>query len=400
MKHITCIEDLRLLHKRRVPKAFFDYADRGSYAEETLRANREDLQKIKFRQRILVDVSKRDLSTTILGEPSALPIILAPVGLLGMQHGDGEIHACRAAQAAGIPFTQSTMSICSIEDIAGAVERPFWFQLYVMRDRGFIKDLIERAKAAKCSALCLTVDLQVIGQRHQDIKNGMSVPPEWSLSKLFDFATKPAWVKGVLQGKRRTFGNIAGHVKNTEDLNKLSAWTASQFDTSLNWKDVDWIRSIWPGKLIIKGIHDVEDAKLAVATGAQALVVSNHGGRQLDGAPSSIHVLPGIVDAVGDQIEVMFDGGIRSGQDVMRALALGAKSCMIGRAYAHGLGAGGQLGVAKAIDIIKNELAVTMGLCGVNTIAEIDRHVLAQGGGVPAKKSGVIPGKRSAARDP
>jgi len=377
MKHITCIEDLRRLHKRRVPKAFFDYTDRGSYAEETLRANREDLQKIKFRQRILVDVSKRDLSTTILGEPSALPIILAPVGLLGMQHGDGEIHACRAAQAAGIPFTQSTMSICSIEDIAGAVEKPFWFQLYVMKDRGFIKALIERAIAAKCSALCLTVDLQVIGQRHQDIKNGMSVPPEWSLSKLFDFATKPAWVSGVLQGKRRTFGNIAGHVKNTEDLTKLSAWTAAQFDTSLNWKDVDWIRSIWPGKLIVKGIHDVEDARLAVETGAQALVVSNHGGRQLDGAPSSIHVLPGIVEAVGDKIEIMFDGGIRSGQDVMRALALGAKSCMIGRAYTYGLGAGGQAGVAKAIDIIRNELAVTMGLCGVNTIAEIDKRVLA-----------------------
>ncbi|ABQ34019.1 MULTISPECIES: alpha-hydroxy acid oxidase [Bradyrhizobium] len=377
MKHITCIEDLRLLHKRRVPKAFFDYADRGSYAEETLRANRDDLQKIKFRQRILVDVSKRDLSTTILGEPSSMPLILAPVGLLGMQHGDGEIHACRAAQAAGIPFTQSTMSICSIEDIAGSVEKPFWFQLYVMKDRGFIKALVERAIAAKCTALCLTVDLQVIGQRHQDIKNGMSVPPEWSLSKLFDFATKPAWVQGVLQGKRRTFGNIAGHVKNTEDLTKLSAWTASQFDTSLNWKDVDWIRSIWPGKLIIKGIHDIEDAKLAVETGAQAMVVSNHGGRQLDGAPSSIHVLPGIADAVGDKIEIMFDGGIRSGQDVMRALALGAKSCMIGRAYAHGLGAGGQAGVAKAIDIIRNELLTTMGLCGVNTVAEIDRKVLA-----------------------
>ena len=377
MKHITCIEDLRLLHKRRVPKAFFDYADRGSYAEETLRANRDDLQKIKFRQRILVDVSKRDLSTTILGEPSSMPLILAPVGLLGMQHVDGEIHACRAAQAAGIPFTQSTMSICSIEDIAGSVEKPFWFQLYVMKDRGFIKALVERAIAAKCTALCLTVDLQVIGQRHQDIKNGMSVPPEWSLSKLFDFATKPAWVQGVLQGKRRTFGNIAGHVKNTEDLTKLSAWTASQFDTSLNWKDVDWIRSIWPGKLIIKGIHDIEDAKLAVETGAQAMVVSNHGGRQLDGAPSSIHVLPGIADAVGDKIEIMFDGGIRSGQDVMRALALGAKSCMIGRAYAHGLGAGGQAGVAKAIDIIRNELLTTMGLCGVNTVAEIDRKVLA-----------------------
>ncbi|NPU11293.1 MULTISPECIES: alpha-hydroxy acid oxidase [Bradyrhizobium] len=377
MKHITCIEDLRLLHKRRVPKAFFDYADRGSYAEETLRANREDLQKIKFRQRILVDVSKRDLSTTILGEPSSMPLILAPVGLLGMQHGDGEIHACRAAQAAGIPFTQSTMSICSIEDIAGSVEKPFWFQLYVMKDRGFIKALVERAIAAKCTALCLTVDLQVIGQRHQDIKNGMSVPPEWTLSKLFDFAIRPAWVQGVLQGKRRTFGNIAGHVKNTEDLTKLSAWTAAQFDTSLNWKDVDWIRSIWPGKLIIKGIHDIEDAKLAVETGAQALVVSNHGGRQLDGAPSSIHVLPGIADAVGDKIEIMFDGGIRSGQDVMRALALGAKSCMLGRAYAYGLGAGGQAGVAKAIDIIRNELLTTMGLCGVNTVAEIDRKVLA-----------------------
>lgn len=377
MKHVTCIEDLRLLHKRRVPKAFFDYADRGSYAEETLRANRNDLQNIKFRQRILVDVSKRDLSTTILGEPAALPLILAPVGLLGMQHGDGEIHACRAAQAAGIPFTQSTMSICSIEDIAGAVEKPFWFQLYVMKDRGFIRALIERAIAAKCSALCLTVDLQVIGQRHQDIKNGMTVPPEWSLSKLFDFAIRPSWVQGVLQGRRRTFGNIAGHVKNTEDLTRLSAWTASQFDTSLNWKDVDWIRSIWPGKLILKGIHDVEDAKLAAETGAQALVVSNHGGRQLDGAPSSIHVLPGIAEAVGDKLEVMFDGGIRSGQDVMRALALGAKSCMLGRAYTYGLGAGGQVGVTKAIDIIRNELAVTMGLCGVNTIAEIDRRVLA-----------------------
>jgi L-lactate dehydrogenase (cytochrome) len=377
MKHITCIEDLRLLHKRRVPKAFFDYADRGSYAEETLRANREDLQEIKFRQRILVDVSKRDLSTTILGEPASMPLILAPVGLLGMQHGDGEIHACRAAQAAGIPFTQSTMSICSIEDIAAAVDKPFWFQLYVMKDRGFIKALIERAIAAKCSALCLTVDLQVIGQRHQDIKNGMSVPPEWSLSKLFDFATKPAWVAGVMRGKRRTFGNIAGHVKNTEDLTKLSAWTASQFDTSLNWKDIDWIRSIWPGKLILKGILDVEDAEIAAKTGAQALVVSNHGGRQLDGAPSSIEVLPEIVDAVGDKIEIMFDGGIRSGQDVMRALALGAKSCMIGRAYAYGLGAGGQAGVAKAIEIIRNELNVTMGLCGVNAIAEIDDNVLA-----------------------
>ena len=377
MKHITCIEDLRQLHKRRVPKAFFDYADRGSYSEDTLRANHADLQEIKFRQRILVDVSKRDLKTTILGEPAAMPLILAPVGLLGMQHGDGEIHACRAAQAAGIPFTQSTMSICSIEDIAAAVDKPFWFQLYVMKDRGFIKALIERAIAAKCSALVLTVDLQVIGQRHADIKNGMTVPPEWSLSKLFDFATKPAWVSGVLRGKRRTFGNLAGHLKISDDITSLSTWINSQFDTSLNWKDIDWIRSIWPGKLILKGIMDVEDAEIAAKTGAQALVVSNHGGRQLDGAPSSIEMLPEIVDAVGSQMEIMFDGGIRSGQDVMRALALGAKSCMIGRAYAYGLGAGGQEGVAEAINVLAKELITTMGLCGVNTIAEIDEHVLA-----------------------
>ncbi|QHO71732.1 alpha-hydroxy-acid oxidizing enzyme [Bradyrhizobium sp. CCBAU 051011] len=377
MKHITCIEDLRQLHKRRVPKAFFDYADRGSYTEDTLRANSEDLQQIKFRQRILVDVSKRDLSTTILGEPAAMPLILAPVGLLGMQHGDGEIHACRAAQAAGIPFTQSTMSICSIEDIASAVDKPFWFQLYVMKDRGFIKALIERAIAAKCSALVLTVDLQVIGQRHQDIKNGMTVPPEWSLAKLIDFASKPSWVAGVLRGKRRTFGNIVGHVKGTEDLTKLSEWTASQFDTSLNWKDLDWIRSIWPGKLILKGILDVEDAELASKTGAQAIVVSNHGGRQLDGAPSSIEVLPEIVDTVGSKMEIMFDGGIRTGMDVVRALALGAKSCMIGRAYAYGLGAAGEAGVAKALDILAKEMLTTMGLCGVNTIAEIDDNVLA-----------------------
>src|SRR3981189_866520 len=359
MKHITCIEDLRQLHKRRVPKAFFDYADRGSYTEDTLRANHDDLQQIKFRQRILVDVSKRDLSTTILGEPAALPLILAPIGLTGMQFGDGAIHACRAAQAAGIPYTLSTMSICSIEDVAASVEKPFWFQLYVMKDRGFIKSLIERAIAAKCSALVLTVDLQVIGQRHQDIKNGMTVPPEWSLSKLIDFASKPGWVSGVLRGKRRTFGNLAGHLKVGDDVTELSSWTNSQFDTTLTWKDIDWIRSIWPGKLVLKGILDVEDAEEAAKAGAQGLVVSNHGGRQLDGAPSSIEVLPEIVDAVGSKIEVMFDSGIRSGMDVMRALALGAKSCMIGRAYAYGLGAGGEAGVAKAIDIIRNELNVT-----------------------------------------
>src|SRR3954471_674849 len=366
MKHITCIEDLRELHKRRVPKAFFDYADRGSYTEQTLRANRDDLERIRFRQRILVDVSKRDLSTTILGEAAAMPLILAPVGLLGMQHGDGEIHACRAAQAAGIPFTQSTMSICSIEDIAGAVDKPFWFQLYVMKDRGFIKSLIERAIAAKCSALVLTVDLQVIGQRHQDIKNGMTVPPEWSLSKLVDFASKPGWVSGVLRGKRRTFGNLAGHLKVGDDITELSSWTNSQFDTTLTWKDIDWIRSIWPGKLVLKGILDVEDAEEAAKTGAQALVVSNHGGRQLDGALSSIEALPEIADTVGSQMEIMFDGGIRSGMDVMRALALGARSCMIGRAYTYGLGAAGEAGVAKAIDVLAKELMTTMGLCGIN----------------------------------
>jgi L-lactate dehydrogenase (cytochrome) len=377
MKHITCIEDLRQVHRRKVPKAFFDYADRGSYTEQTLRANRTDLEEIRFRQRILVDVSRRDLSTTILGEPASLPLMLAPIGLCGMQYGDGEIHACRAAQAAGIPFTLSTMSICSIEDVAANVDKPFWFQLYVMKDRGFIKALIERAIAAKCSALVLTVDLQVIGQRHADIKNGMTVPPEWTLSKFLDFATKPAWVSGVLRGKRRTFGNLVGHLKGTDDITALSTWTATQFDTTLNWKDVDWIRSIWPGKLILKGILDVEDANEAAKTGAQALVVSNHGGRQLDGAPSSIEALPEIVEAVGSKIEVLMDGGIRSGQDVMRALALGAKSCMIGRAYIHGLGAFGGPGVAKAIDLIARELSVTMGLCGVNTIAEIDDHVLA-----------------------
>lgn len=376
MKNVTCIEDLRAIHKRRVPKAFFDYCDRGSYTESTLRANRSDLDQIKFRQRILVDVSSRTLNTTILGEPATMPLILAPVGLTGMQYRDGEIYACRAAQALGIPFTLSTMSICSIEDVAQNVDKPFWFQLYVMRDRGFVKSLIERAIAAKCSALVLTVDLQVIGQRHADIKNGMTVPPEWSLSKLFDFATKPAWVSGVLRGKRRTFGNLAGQIKGTDDINSLSLWISSQFDPALNWKDVEWIRSLWPGKLVIKGILDVHDAREAVKTGANALVVSNHGGRQLDGAPSSITVLPEVVQEVGSQIEVMFDGGIRTGQDVMRALALGAKSCMIGRSYIHGLGAGGQAGVAKAVDLIAKELSTTMGLCGVNHVEDIDRRVL------------------------
>jgi L-lactate dehydrogenase (cytochrome) len=376
MKNITCIDDLRDLHMRRVPKAFFDYCDRGSYTESTLRANREDLSHIKFRQRILVDVASRNLNTTILGEPAAMPIALAPIGLTGMQHGDGEIYACRAAHDAGIPYTLSTMSICSIEDVASSVKKPFWFQLYMMKDRGFMKSLIERAIAAKCNALVLTVDLQVIGQRHADIKNGMTVPPQWKLSTLFDFATKPAWVSGVLRGKRKTFGNLAGQMAGTEDLTSLSEWISTQFDPSLSWKDIEWIRNIWPGKMIIKGILDIADAREAVKTGAEAMVVSNHGGRQLDGAPSSISVLPEIVQELGSQIEIMFDGGIRTGQDVLRALALGAESCMIGRAYVHGLGAGGQAGVDKAIDIIGKELSTTMGLCGISRIADIDRRIL------------------------
>lgn len=378
MDRITCIEDLREVHRRRVPKAFFDYVDCGSYSQQTYRANRDDLQAIKFRQRILVDISRRDLATNILGENASLPLILAPVGSTGMQYGDGEIHACRAAQAAGIPYTLSTMSINSIEDVAESVDKPFWFQLYVMKDRGFVRELIQRAVAAKCSALVLTVDLQVLGQRHQDIKNGLSVPPQlFSLFNLLDFMRKPSWLIGTLRAKRRNFGNIAGHVKNVDDLGSVAGWVAGQFDPALNWKDVEWIRGIWPGKLILKGILDIEDAKKAAKTGAQALVVSNHGGRQLDSAQSSIEILPRIVDAVGSKVEIMFDGGIRSGQDVMRALALGARSCMIGRAYVYGLGAFGGPGVTKALDIIAKELSVTMGLCGVNTIADIDRRVLA-----------------------
>jgi L-lactate dehydrogenase (cytochrome) len=378
MRTMTCIEDLRQAARRKVPRAFFDYAEAGSYSQETLRANRHDLERVKLRQRVLVDVSQRDLSTTIVGEKAALPLALAPIGLCGMQHGDGEILACRAAQAAGIPFTLSTMSICSIEDVAEAVGRPFWFQLCVMRDRGFIKALIERAAAAKCSALVLTVDLQVLGQRHCDIRNGMTVPPEIKLSNLIDIATKPAWAFSILKGKRKTFGNLAGHVRGMENVTSLAQWTASQFDPTLNWKDVEWVRSLWPGKLILKGILDVEDARTAVKTGASALIVSNHGGRQLDGAPSSISALPKVADAVGGDIEVMFDGGIRTGADVLRALALGARSCMIGRSYIYGLGAGGEAGVAKAIEVLGKELDVTMALCGVKSVKDIDRRVVAQ----------------------
>jgi len=377
MKAMTCIEDLRQTARRRVPRAFFDYAEGGSYAEQTLNANRADLEGIKLRQRILVDVANRSTATTILGEPVSLPLALAPIGLCGMQHGDGEILACRAAQEAGIPFTLSTMSICSIEDVAAAVDKPFWFQLYVMKDRGFVRSLIERAAAAKCSALVLTVDLQILGQRHRDIKNGMTVPPAWRIGNIVDMASKPAWLLSIARAKRRTFGNLAGHVRGMEDVNSLSHWTAGQFDATLNWKDVEWIASLWPGKLILKGILDVEDARVAAKSGAAALVVSNHGGRQLDGAPSSISALPPIVEAVGSSMEVLFDGGIRSGQDIMRAIALGARACLSGRAYIYGLGAGGEAGVARAIEIMRNELNVSMALTGINSIAEIDRRVIA-----------------------
>lgn len=377
MKTVTCIEDLRQAARRKVPRAFFEYAEGGSYAEETLRANRADLEQIKLRQRILVDVAGRSTATTILGEAVPVPLALAPVGLCGMQHGDGEILSCRAAQAAGIPFTLSTMSICSIEDVAAAVDKPFWFQLYVMKDRGFIRALIERATAARCSALVLTVDLQVLGQRHRDIKNGMSVPPAPSLKNLLDIATKPAWALSVLRGKRKTFGNIAGQVKGIDDVGSLSQWISRQFDPALSWKDVEWIAGLWNDKLILKGILDVEDAQTAAKSGAAALVVSNHGGRQLDGAPSSISMLPRIADAVGSEIEIMFDGGIRSGQDVFRALALGARACLCGRAYIYGLGAGGEAGVSRAIDIIRNELDVTMALTGARDIAAIDRRKIA-----------------------
>jgi L-lactate dehydrogenase (cytochrome) len=386
MKHITCIEDLRQLARRKVPRAFFDYADSGSYNEETLRANRADLEGIKLRQRVLVDVSARSLATTIIGQKAAAPIILAPIGLTGMQHGDGEILSARAAHEAGIPYTLSTMSIGSIEDVAEATGKPFWFQLYVIRDRGFSKDILARALAAKCNALVLTVDLQVLGQRHRDIKNGMTVPPEIRIRNIIDVATKPAWAWSILNGKRKTFGNLAGHVKGMDNVNELAAWVANQFDPALNWKDVEWIKKIWPGKLILKGILDADDARTAVKLGADAIVVSNHGGRQLDGAPSSISALPKVADAVGADTEVLFDGGIRTGADIMRALALGARACMIGRAYIYGLGAGGQAGVAKAIDILEKELSVTMALTGTNRIADIDGRVLVGGAAKTKKK--------------
>jgi L-lactate dehydrogenase (cytochrome) len=376
MKHVTSIDDLRALARRRVPRAFFEYADHGSYSQSTMRANRSDLEAIKLRQRVGIDVDRRDLSTTIAGEPAALPLALAPIGLSGMQHGDGEILACRAAQAAGIPYTLSTMSIDSIEDVAAAVSQPFWFQLYVIRDRGFVRELIERAIAAKCSVLMPTLDLNVLGQRHCDIKNGMTVPPELTLSNLIDIATKPAWAWSILRGKRKTFGNLAGHVKGMEGVNSLATWISRQFDPTMTWKDIEWIRGIWPGKIILKGILDVEDARIAAQTGVDGIVVSNHGGRQLDGAPSSIAMLPRIAEAVRDDVEVLFDGGIRTGMDVLRALALGAHACLLGRAFVYGLGAAGEAGVAKAISIIRNELDVSMALTGTTSVNRVGREVI------------------------
>ncbi|MEO7405360.1 MAG: alpha-hydroxy acid oxidase [Burkholderiales bacterium] len=376
MNNITCIEDLRQLAMKRASRAIFDYVDRGSYAEDTIRANSADLARMRLRQRVMIDVSERNLATTMIGEPVSMPMAIAPTGLTGIMHGDGEIHGCRAAHKAGIPFTLSTMSICSIEDVAGAVDKPFWFQLYVMKDRGFVKSLIERAIAAKCSALMLTLDLQIQGQRHQDIKNGLAVPPRLTLANAIDIATKPRWAAGVLMGKRKTFGNLAGWMPAGKTIGTLSQWIAGQFDTSLNWSDVEWIRGLWPGKLIMKGVLDADDARQAAQCGAQALIVSNHGGRQLDGAASSVASLPRVVEAVGDKTEVWFDSGIRSGQDILRALALGAKGTLIGKSWLYGLGAGGEAGVTKAIEILRKELDISMALTGTRDVRAVDRRTL------------------------
>jgi len=378
MNTITCIEDLRQQARRKVPRAFFDYVEAGSYAQQTLHANRADLEKIKLRQRVMIDVSARDASTTVLGRKVSLPLALGPVGMTGLQRGNGEILAARAALSAGIPYTLSTISICSIEDVARATGAPFWFQLYVMKDRGFARALIERAAAARCSALMLTVDLPILGQRHCDLKNGLAVPPSLKIKNLVSMLCRPHWCTGLLAGKRWSFGNLEGHVSGRSGAQSLAQWVGGQFDATLNWKDVEWVRSIWQGPLIIKGILDPDDARLAAQTGASALVVSNHGGRQLDGAPSSISMLPKIADAVGSDIEVFFDGGIRSGQDMLRALALGAKACLIGRAYVFGVGAGGESGVAKAIDILRREFDTSMALTGCKTIGEIGPHMLAE----------------------
>ena len=380
MTVITNIEDLRVLAQKRVPRMFYDYADSGSWSESTYRANQSDFQKILLRQRVAINMDKRSTASSMIGQPVAMPVALAPVGLTGMQHADGEILAARAAKAFGVPFTLSTMSICSLEDVAeGTGRHPFWFQVYVIRDRGFIERLIERARAANCSALVLTLDLQIIGQRHKDLKNGLSAPPKMTLANILNMMTKPRWGLGMLGTKRRVFGNIVGHVKGVEDMGSLSQWTASQFDPTLNWNDVEWIKKRWGGKLILKGIQDVEDARLAVSAGADALIVSNHGGRQLDGAQSSICALPPIVDAVGKQIEVHMDGGVRSGQDVLKARALGAQGVYIGRSYIYGLGAMGQAGVTKSLEIIHKELDTTMALCGRTDINTIDKSILLPG---------------------
>ena len=379
MPVITNIEDLRVLAEKRVPRMFYDYADSGSWTEGTYRANENDFHAIQLRQRVAVNMENRSTATTMVGVPSHMPVSIAPVGLTGMQHADGEIHAALAAKKFGIPFTLSTMSICSIEDIAQHTQAPFWFQLYMMRDRDAMARMIERCKVAQCSALVLTLDLQVIGQRHKDIKNGLSAPPRPTLRNILNLLTKPRWCMGMAGTSRRSFGNLIGHVKNVSDMSSLAAWTNEQFDPRLSWPDIEWVKKQWGGKLILKGIMDAEDARLAVQSGADAIVVSNHGGRQLDGAPSSIRALPGIVAAVGSDIEVWMDGGIRSGQDVLKAWALGARGTMIGRAMVYGLGAMGEAGVTKALEVIHKELDITMAFCGHTSIQNVDRSILLPG---------------------
>lgn len=376
---ITCVEDLRRVARHRVPRMFYDYADSGSWTESTYRRNHAAFAEIKLRQRVAVNLENRSTRVAMLGEEVAMPVALAPTGLTGMQHADGEILAAQAAEAFGVPFTLSTVSICSIEDVAENTSKPFWFQLYVMRDRDFLFRLIDRAKAAKCSALVITLDLQVLGQRHKDIKNGLSTPPRPTLANLANLALKPYWCWQMLHTKRRTFGNIVGHAKNVSDMRSLASWTAEQFDPTLSWDKIAEIKDYWGGKVILKGIMCPEDAELAVKSGADALVVSNHGGRQLDGAPASIEALPEIVRAVGQNIEVWLDGGIESGQDVLKAWALGAKGTMIGRAFLYGLGAYGRAGVSKALDMIQRELDVSMAFCGHTQLREVGREILVPG---------------------
>ena len=373
---VLTVEDMKECARRRVPKQFFDYADSGSWTESTYRANHADFEKILLRQRIARSLEERSLATVIAGQDAAMPIALAPTGLTGMQCADGEIKAAKAAEKAGVPFTLSTMSICSIEDVAQNTSRPFWFQLYVMRDRKFIERLIDRAKAAKCPVLVLTMDLQILGQRHKDIRNGLSAPPKFTPRFLFEIARKPRWALAMLGTNRRSFGNIVGHVDNAGDLASLSHWTVSQFDLSLNWTDVAWIKTRFGGRVIVKGVLDPEDARLALAHGADGIIVSNHGGRQLDGARSSISALPAIVDAVGDKTEVYVDGGVYSGQDVFKAIALGARAAFIGRAFLWGLGAGGEAGVTRVLDILRRELDITMALCGERDIRNVGVHNL------------------------